>query len=240
MLLLVVAALGFVACGGAAVLFHGAAAKPFERYAGLSQPLDRADHLLFAYAISIYVALYLFAANMIYLLRDLLRMPGPELRGGRAIVAVFIAAAAVNGLVGALRRSSPSRRTIRPATMSAPALALTFAGGLLAAGIKPSFGVFLLCSATVGGTYGLFLLELRGYVSHGAREEGKTQLLTRFNNMANVSAALAFGLMIVLAAAKSRAPGTLYIWTLALIGGVPAAGLVLLFASRNCMRNRPR
>ena len=228
-----VAALGVVACSGAIALFRSQPAHSLATKHDISQPLDRADRLVFGYAISVYIALYLFAANMIYLLRDLLKMPDAELRGGRAIVAVFIAAAIVNGTVGGLRKAAKRQKHLPVATLSAPALALVLSGGLLAAGVRPSFGVFLLFSIVVGGTYGLFLLELRGYVSRGAREEGKALLLTRFNNMANVSALLAFGLMIALAIAKSQATGSLYIWTLSLIGGVPAAGLFLLSLARS-------
>ena len=227
-----VAALGGVASVGVVWLFRSVAEEAQAGKAAISKPLDRADRLVFGYAICVYVALYLFAANMIYLLGDLLHMPEPELRGGRSIVAVFIAAAVVNGVVGTLRRSLREWREIGAAAMGAPAFALFLAGGLLVAGVKPSFGVFLLFSMLVGGTYGLFLLELRGYVSRGARVEGKTLLLTRFNNMANVSAAIAFGIMVALAAARAHAPGSLYIWTLSLIGGVPVAGLILLVLGR--------
>jgi len=162
-------------------------------------------------------------------LSDLLQMSQPELRGGRAIVAVFVAAAVVNATLGVLRRPSGKARSVGVVALGAPSLVLMLSAGGLVAGIKPSFSLFLVCSAMVGGSYGLFLLELRGYVSRGVREDGKTLLLTRFNNMANVSAFVAFGLMIALAVAKSLAPGMLYIWTLMLIGGLPAGGLVLLF-----------
>ncbi len=233
-LLAVAAVLGVVACCGAFALFRAGSVEVAAVDRTVSSPLDSADRLLFGYAISVYVALYLFAANMIYLLRDLLKMPEAELRGGRAIVAVFIAAAVVNVLAGARR---PTRRpeTRSLAALCSPAFALLLSGGLLAFGVRPSFSVFLLFSVLVGGTYGLFLLELRGYVSWGAREEGKTLLLTRFNNMANVSAALAFGLMIALAVAKSQTPGSLYIWTLGLIGGVPVSGLFLLWSARRAI-----
>jgi len=224
----VLVVLGVIACVGAISLFRSACVKLAVASCAVSEPLDRADRLLFAYAISVYVALYLFAANMIYLLSDLLQMSQPELRGGRAIVAVFVAAAVVNATLGVLRRPSGKARSVGSVALGAPALVLMLSAGGLVAGIKPSFSLFLVCSAMVGGSYGLFLLELRGYVSRGVREDGKTLLLTRFNNMANVSAFAAFGLMIVLAVAKSLAPGMLYIWTLVLIGGLPAAGLILL------------
>jgi hypothetical protein len=219
-LLGVVAALGLIAGIGAIALFRTDSAEAAATFHDTSRPLDRADRLLFGYAVSVYVALYLFAANMIYLLRDLLQMADAELRGGRAIVVVFIAAAVVNGAAGGLRR--PRRQKSLPAAaLGAPALAPIFA--------LPSL------QRSGGGTYGLFLLELRGYVSWGAREEGKTLLLTRFNNMANVSAALAFGLMIALAIAKSQATGSLYIWTLGLIGGIPATGLFLFWSARRAL-----
>lgn len=225
----VLAVLGVIACMGAFAIFRFPAGKHAAMDDRVSTPLDRADRLLFVYAISVYIALYLFAANMIYLLGDLLRMSDPDLRGARAIVTVFVAAAVTNAAVGALRGRASSARSIRLFALGAPALVLMLAAGGLVAGIRPSFSLFLVCSGMVGGSYGLFLLELRGYVSRGVREDGKTLLLTRFNNMANVSAFIAFGLMIALAVAKSQAAGMLYIWTLTLIGGLPAAGLFLLF-----------
>jgi hypothetical protein len=226
---------GSVACAGVAVLFRTAALESGQPGAGISQPPERPDRLLFAYAVSVYVALYLFAANMIYLLRDLLQMPHAELRGGQAIVAVFVAAASVNGTAGALRRASGNARAVRVSVLSAQALALILSGGLLAAGVRPSFPVFLLFSVLVGGGYGAFLLELREYASRGARERNQTALLSWFNNMANVSALMAFGLMVVLAVARAHAPGTLYLWTLSLIAGVPVAGLIPLFAARRAL-----
>jgi hypothetical protein len=236
LLLIAVAVLGGVACGGATVLLRSAGGESATTDGPASGPLDRADRLLFGYAVSIYVALYLFAANMIYLIRDLLQMPGAELRGGRVIVEVFVAAALVNGTVGALRRPSGGGRAVRLTPLGAPMLALLLSGGLLAAGVRPSFPVFQLFGILVGGTYGLFLLELRGYASRGAREEGKKLLLTWFNNMANVSAVLAFGLMVALAVGRAHAPGALYIWTLALIAVIPAAGSALLLGASRAVR----
>ena len=226
-----VIALGAAAVGGAAVLFSGGPGEHRSQTepSGSAIP-DRADRLVFVYAVSVYSSLYLFAANMIYLLRDLLHMPSAETRGGRSIVIVFVAAVVVNAAAGALRRfvSPPEGRRIPVAALTAPALALALSAGLLTAGVRPGFGLFLGFSALVGGGYGAFLIELREYTSHGAREQGKTMLLTWFNNMANVSALIAFGLMVGLALAGRHSPEHLYIWTLLLIGGLPLLGFASL------------
>ena len=57
---------------------------------------------------------------MIYLLRDLLRITDAETRGGRSIVTVFVAAVAINAVIGFLRRS-PNAHAAR----KLPAVGLT-------------------------------------------------------------------------------------------------------------------
>jgi hypothetical protein len=81
--------------------------------------------------------------------------------------------------------------------------------------------------AAIGASYGLFILETREYASSGARH-GKRGLVTLLNNIANLSALLAFGLMVPIAALESGAGGSAFASLLALIGGLPIVALPLL------------
>ena len=56
----------------------------------------------------------------------------------------------------------------------------------------------------LGLSYGFFLAEVREWCSRGAREEGKTALLTLFNNMTNLSSLVAFATMLLLAVAARQ------------------------------------
>jgi len=187
---------------------------------------NRADWLMFGYAIAVYAALYLFAANMIYLLRDLFHIPGAETGGGAAIVTVFVSALGSNGAMAAARQSSPATGALclKAATLALPAVALIIAAGLVLAGIKASYPICLAAAVVIGAGYGVFLWEVRDYASRAARQ-GKTALLSWFNNMANISSLLAFGLMLMLASGRS---GTYYIGLMWAIIGLLTAGLILL------------
>jgi hypothetical protein len=119
--------------------------------------------------------------------------------------------------------------------------AIAVAGAALAAaaiGVRAPFWVFALGASGLGAAYGGFLLELRDYVSRAVRDEGKRALLTWFNNMANVSALIAFGLMMTLAAVRANAPGGPYFWTLCLIAALPLAGGALLLLAAAALGGR--
>lgn len=196
-----------------------------QEAAGPARPADRADRLLFGYAIALYGALYLFAANLIYLLDDVLRIPDAQRRGGLTIVATFAAALLSNGLASALRRRPSTGRSL-PA-LAAPALLLAAMAALIGSGRDLSYGAVLAGASIVGAAYGVFLLEVRAYASRGARDEGKRGLLTLFNNMANISSLLAFGAMLGLAALRGSA-GASYPVLLGLIAAMPLLGLISL------------
>ncbi|HVH41316.1 MAG TPA: hypothetical protein VM925_03205 [Labilithrix sp.] len=187
--------------------------------------LEPADRLLFGYAAGVYVALYLFAANLIYLLRDVLHVEDAVRRGGTAIVVVFFSALVANALAASLRGTSEPRR---PA-LAAPVGVLAVAAAVMLRGETLPFAVVLGGCAVVGTTYGVFLAEVRDHASRGARDHGKIELLTLFNNLGNVSSLIAFGVMVVLAATL-HGSGT-HRWVLGIIGILPVAVLPLLFAS---------
>lgn len=226
---------GFLAAWGAVHLLrvrpvaHTTGADP----AAGTQTADRADRLLFIYAVSVYVSLYLFAANMIYLLRDLLHIPHPETRGGTAIVFVFVSALLSNALLAALRGRSAeqNRRTIPAGMLAIPAVALTAFGGAIALGFRPEFLIFSVGSAIVGAAYGAFLWELRDYCTQAARRHGKSVLLSWFNNMANVSSLIAFCLMLAFAATRAKSPDSYFVLVMWAVAALPAAGLGSLAGS---------
>lgn len=226
----VIAVLGIAAMVGCLQLFRLQPTSEAKQQVSkqLSMP-DRADWLVFAYAIAVYAALYLFAANMIYLLKDLFHIPGAETRGGAAIVTVFLSALGTNAAMTVAKRSSNQTdgRNLRTAALALPAVVLIFAAGFILAGIQVDYSLCLAAAAVIGACYGVFLWEVRDYSSRAARQ-GKTALLSWFNNMANISSLFAFGLMLALASGRS---GIYYLWLMWAIIGVLTAGLILLFCA---------
>ena len=187
-------------------------------------PLPRADRLLFAYVVTIYVALYLFAANMIYLLGDVARIASAERRGGLVIVVVF-AGALVSG--AAYQAAVGPSRDLRVSALGAPVIPLALAAAALFARAVPSFEAVIAGAVIVGASYGVFLAEVRDRASRG----GDPRLLTLFNNVGNLSALGAAAAMAMIAATARSGP--VYARLLALIGGLPIAALPLLFAARS-------
>lgn len=186
---------------------------------GRAQP---EDFLLFGFAVAVYAGMYLLAANAIYLLQDLFGVPDAEARGGVLIVTVFAAAIVANGIAGAV--ATGAARSRRAAALLAPAMALAVAALAPLAGLRPSYGVCLLASAAVGAGYGFFLRELRTHASAAARA-GRGVVLGWFNNMANVSALLAFGLMLL--ASRVAPAGGYYVAVLGAVLALQVAGAAL-------------
>lgn len=235
----VIGVLGVIAMGGCLRLFRvQPLPKAKAQVAGRLSVPDRVDWLVFGYAITVYSGLYLFAANMIYLLKDLFHIPGAEMRGGIAIVTVFVFALGANGIAALVKRSAPETagRSLNASALALPALALIVASGLILAGIKADYVLCLAASAVIGVCYGIFLWGVRDYSSRAARQ-GKTALLSWFNNMANMSALFAFGLMALLASGRS---GTYYLSLMCAIAAVQAAGLIMLFCTAVLVRGSKR
>ena len=190
-----------------------------------------ADLLVFSYAIAVYAALYIFAANMIYLLRDHFQLAGAETRGGAVIVMVFLSALAANGAVAATKRGAApdadgeSRFT---AALALPAVGMVFAAGVVLAGVQASYGFCLAAACVIGASYGVFLWVLRDYASRAVKR-GKTVLLSWFNNLANVSSLFAFGLMLVLSLTHDHVPSGYYTWLMWATICMLTVGLALLF-----------
>jgi len=190
---------------------------------------DLSDRLIFAYGMSVYVALYLLASNAIYLLRELLHIRDAEQRGGAAIVTVFVAALVSNSLMPAVMRRSARHTEARAriGLLAAPAFVLILFATLVASGLRPGYAVFLAGGALAGLAYGVFLWAMRDFVSRSARERGQTVLLSWFNNLANVSSLLAFALMLGLAS-RSCSSESYFLRLMVVIAASPSVGLVLL------------
>ncbi len=145
---------------------------------------------------------------------------------------MYLSALGANGALALARRSSleSGRRSLRAAALALPSVALVFAAGLIISGIQAGYSLCLAASAVIGACYGIFLWEVRDYSSRAAKL-GKTALLSWFNNMANISSLLAFGLMLALSSSRSNVPGAYYLWLMWAIVGILAAGLILLLCA---------
>ena len=203
---------------------------------------DRTDQLFFAFAISIYVSLMLFGANMIYLLRDRLHIAHAETRGGMAIAATFVCAIIVNGLVALLHRGRGEfrNREIRIGPLALPAVVLCVCGAGIGVGLHVTYGLFLSGACLIGAAYGVFVWEVRDYTSRGAQHEGKGALVTWFNNIGNISALIAFGLMVTFAADRAAGAAGYYLKITSAISCTPMLGLLLLIGASSLARNRTR
>lgn len=235
------ATIGLMATAGAGKLLSMPTAQQDadESFTKSEEPPDRADFFLFAFTVSIYVSLYMFGANMIYLLRDRLHIPHSETRGGTAIVAMFASAMLTNALVAIVRRKLPERtsRVVRLLPLAVPAVMLFVWGGVLALGFRPRFLIFLAGACALGASYGVFLWEVRDYASHAARNDGKSILVSWFNNIGNVSSLIAFAIMLAFAATRGGAPAGYYVRILFAISAVPIAGLMFLAAASKLVRS---
>jgi hypothetical protein len=203
---------------------------------------DRTDQLVFAFAMSIYVSLVLFGANMIYLLRDRLHIAHAETRGGMAIAATFVCAIIVNGLVALLHRGRGEfrNREIRIGPLALPAVILCVCGAGIGVGLHVTYELFLSGACLIGAAYGMFVWEVRDYTSRGAQHEGKSALVTWFNNIGNISALIAFGLMVTFAADRAAGPAGYYLKITSAISCTPMLGLFLLIGASSLLKNRTR
>ena len=96
--------------------------------------LSPRDRLLAGYALALYVSLYLLAANILYLLRDVVRLPDAEQRGGVTISLVFLSALTTNALAAWLR-ARRWRVDLSPTSMPAPAFVPGGSAGAPPAGV---------------------------------------------------------------------------------------------------------
>lgn len=192
-----------------------------------STPLSTRDRVLAAYAVALYVSLYLFAANVLYLLRDVVHLADAEQRGGATISLVFLGALVTNALASALR-ARRARNRLSLAALAAPVLVLAGSAAALLAGVVHSFAPVVAGSLALGLSYGFFLAEVREWCSRGARDEGKTSLLTLFNNMTNLSSLAAFGAMLALALIARQLGRPFFGPLIVIVGALPTLALAAL------------
>lgn len=224
----VIAVLGAAALAGALALLRLPArqAGPADADAGASRGRPTAaDRLLFGHAIAVYAGLYLLAANLIFLLGDVLHSARAEREGGALVTLVFACAVVANLAAGALRPRLGAAAGV--VWLGLPALAMAGAAGALLGGYRPAPAVCWAASACIGAAYGLFLHELRSHVS-AAAQAGRPALIGWFNNVANVSALLAFGLMVGVSrgvAADGYLAGVMGLVIAVTLGGAALAGV---------------
>lgn len=199
-------------------------------------PLSLRDRLYFGYAMTVQASMYLFAANLIYLARDVLHIPSPERAGSSLIVIVFFSSLVV--IAGApvarrlLRIARPGE--IHRLPLLLPAATLGLAALALGAGFRVGFGGLCAGGVVIGMTYGAFLLETRDYSSAGARNYGRQSLVSLFNNIGNISSLVAFGILSALAAVRATSSASaMFLVLVAVIGLLPIAGVpFLMLAAR--------
>ncbi len=219
---------GLFAAACAAVALRGA----HERATSDEQTTQRAgelspqDRRVLGFSLAVYVSLYLVAANLIYLLRDVAHLTEPERRGGATLTTVFFGA-----LVGAGVRSlvfSPTKLFPRATHLAAPLPFLVLVPAVLSSGWAVPTVALGVGAIGLGLSYGLFLGALREYVSRGAGEEKRGALLSAFNNLANASSLVAFALLATAAMLTRGRAGGAYPFVMTLAAVLPFAALPLL------------
>ncbi len=196
-----------------------------------SLPLDRRDYLLLGHAVSVFAALYLFAANLSYFLQDALAFDRATPRAGVLIVAVFMSALGSVAVASLAARRRTGAATDPGALAFLPALPLAVAWVAYEGRLAVTYTGMLAIASALGFGYGAFLLGLRDFVSRSAAR-GKTVLLTIYNNLANASALLAFACLFLL---DGLAPGSgegYYLAWMRLLAAVATAGIPAFLIAR--------
>lgn len=202
------------------------------------RPLDRGDWLFFGQAVSVYVGLYLLAANLIYVLRDVVHLPDAALRAGSTMVLAFLSALVASAAAAALSaRARAKAAGPRASRLVAPVVCLALAALGLARVANITLAEVYAGAIVVGVSYGVFLAEVRDHASRGAREHGKTGLLTLFNNIGKLSSLVAFVAMLLIAVLQRGAASQGYV--LRLVGALPIVGIPLLVAATRARRASP-
>lgn len=171
-----------------------------------TSPPSAAARLVVVAAALAYATLYLFGANLTYLLGDLLHLSEPAKRAGFLLLVVYAFSVLGAALVPAWRRwrPPPTDRLDGGAFLISGA---TIAGGTLLLVFVEAPGTALLVgvSAALGLAHALFLLETRSFATRAALR-GDTALVGAFNNVGNAGALAGFGLMglLSLVAASRR------------------------------------
>jgi hypothetical protein len=157
---------------------------------------------------------YAFATQLIYLLRDLYRVPDAERLGGLLL--------GLLGLVGmttaaATGRLLAQRRTDREPTAVLAGSSLVFAAGiaLFAWPASTATAWLLVPCGLAGGAYGAFLAASRLFATRHAA--GGASTLSLYNNMPNLAALGAYSVTALLSVATEHDPHTFSMSLLAVL-----------------------
>jgi len=188
--------------------------KPTHR----SGTLDPVDRYVLIYANLVFAALYVFAANVVYILADYLQTPDPEAWAGILILTVFAAAVLAvfcrPMLFGAVFPNAGPSPLIPRLRLLIPGLLIVGAVVVYLNKLSTGFVGILTAGTVVGLGYGSFQLDIREYLTRAREDRGKTGFVTHYNNLANTSALLAFGIMLVLSTLTERMDMDMNRWAL--------------------------
>ncbi|MFO0559114.1 MAG: hypothetical protein U0269_13955 [Polyangiales bacterium] len=224
-----VAAAGVAAVGAAIGVVKGqpaSEARAAQAAVANDGAMNADDRRVLGFALSVYVALYLIAANLIYLLRDVARVDHAERVGGATLTVVFFGALLGAGLRTKVFSPAKSQPNVKHLLAPLPWMALVAAA--LSSGWRVPVAALGAGGLALGLSYGVFLGALREHVSHGAGEEKRGALLSAFNNLANVSSLVAFALLAIAATATAGRTARAYPFVMTVAGALPFAGALLL------------
>lgn len=224
----------------------GAAPGPV-RYAerGHADPADAAsdldDRLFFAFTVLVHAAVFVFVSSVLYVARDFYgRADAARVTGLVLAVSNLVAAATVMIARGA-GTAAPAAAGWGPGQHARATLVLLSCLALVAWAPVASVWWLAACALPTGGCYGLFLVRARAYASRRAADAGRAGFLSRFNNLANVAALLAFGLLFLVALITPRGSGGYVAASLGASGGllIGALATAALAGWRLDARRRP-
>lgn len=159
-----------------------------------------------AAGVVVYANYCVLASAAPFLLRDLLAQPRAMARAWWLVSLVYAAAMASNSLVQ-WRRCQPRLGWLR----AAPAALLVVAACLCSPGAAAvgTWWVQGVASAALGAAFGVFMMGYRDHVTRQALEEGRPEMVSRYNRMPRWATLLAFAVLAALAAWSSRTGSSL-------------------------------
>jgi hypothetical protein len=159
-------------------------------------PLPSRDRLVIWASRLSFACFTMLTACVLYALRDLHGLADAARRGSTLITAACAAAMIATPFLAVLRSRLGCGQALL-GMLPAP-IGITAAGLLLPSPSAARLAPALLGAAVLGVAFAAFQLSFRDYASHQAMEGGRKELLAIFNNLANTSALIAFGVMLAL------------------------------------------
>jgi hypothetical protein len=167
-----------------------ASKKPVKR----EQSLERSERLFAGVAIGIYATYYLLASNIVYMLGRGLESTRASAVGGVLITTVYGAAMLTTAISTRIAKRQLSVAWVLPAP-----LLMLVAGVVLYSSWVERNPLMLAGAVALGCGFAFYLLAVRNYVTAAAGSES-SRWLAFFNNLANTSALVAFGVMTAVVA----------------------------------------